>query len=142
MSRNAFDLIFAFDEVISLGHKENITVMQVKQNCEMESHEEKLHKMIIQVLGCFHGLAWRHACGGRARHPHTLHRPSSSPACSLCTVPHRACMAPSHLLFTGGGCSVYVRAHAQLWRVVTAQPTGPGPVVCMQQGCSEMQAAP
>lgn len=46
---SAFDLIFAFDEVISLGHKENITIMQVKQNCEMDSHEEKLHKMIIQV---------------------------------------------------------------------------------------------
>mmetsp|Transcript_9258 Transcript_9258/g.33941 ORF Transcript_9258/g.33941 Transcript_9258/m.33941 type:complete len:511 (+) Transcript_9258:234-1766(+) len=44
----AFDLIFAFDEVISLGHKENVTVQQVKQYTEMESHEEKLHKMIIQ----------------------------------------------------------------------------------------------
>mmetsp|Transcript_14015 Transcript_14015/g.30321 ORF Transcript_14015/g.30321 Transcript_14015/m.30321 type:complete len:516 (+) Transcript_14015:163-1710(+) len=48
VARQAFDLVFAFDEVISLGHKENITVIQVKQNCEMESHEEKLHKMIIQ----------------------------------------------------------------------------------------------
>eukprot|EP00879_Flechtneria_rotunda_P014343 GHRR01014983.1.p1 GENE.GHRR01014983.1~~GHRR01014983.1.p1 ORF type:complete len:479 (+),score=151.16 GHRR01014983.1:639-2075(+) len=48
INRAAFDLIFAFDEVISHGHKENITVQQVKQNCEMESHEEKLHKMIIQ----------------------------------------------------------------------------------------------
>jgi hypothetical protein len=45
----AFELVAAFDEVISLGYKENISVMQVKQNCEMESHEEKLHKMIIQV---------------------------------------------------------------------------------------------
>lgn len=43
----AFELIFAFDEVISLGHKENVTVAQVKQYCEMESHEEKLHKLVI-----------------------------------------------------------------------------------------------
>ncbi|KAL5555945.1 hypothetical protein UlMin_038181 [Ulmus minor] len=46
--RNAFELIFAFDEVISLGHKENVTVAQVKQYCEMESHEEKLHKLVMQ----------------------------------------------------------------------------------------------
>lgn len=44
----AFELIFAFDEVISLGHKEEVTVAQVRQNTEMESNEEKLHKMIIQ----------------------------------------------------------------------------------------------
>jgi len=31
VSRAAFDLIFAFDEVISLGHKENISVMQVRR---------------------------------------------------------------------------------------------------------------
>ncbi|WCJ28763.1 Coatomer subunit delta [Euphorbia peplus] len=46
--RTAFELIFAFDEVISLGHKENVTVTQVRQYCEMESHEEKLHKLVLQ----------------------------------------------------------------------------------------------
>ncbi|KAG6691435.1 hypothetical protein I3843_10G061800 [Carya illinoinensis] len=46
--KTAFELIFAFDEVISLGHKENVTVAQIKQYCEMESHEEKLHKMVMQ----------------------------------------------------------------------------------------------
>ncbi|KAJ0082435.1 hypothetical protein Patl1_12270 [Pistacia atlantica] len=46
--RTGFELIFAFDEVISLGHKENVTVAQVKQYCEMESHEEKLHKLVLQ----------------------------------------------------------------------------------------------
>ncbi|CAJ1933570.1 unnamed protein product [Sphenostylis stenocarpa] len=45
---HAFELIFAFDEIISLGHKENVTVAQVKQYCEMESHEEKLHKLVMQ----------------------------------------------------------------------------------------------
>lgn len=45
----AFDLIFAFDEVVAIGgYKENVTSGQVRQNTEMESHEEKLHKMIIQ----------------------------------------------------------------------------------------------
>ncbi|KAB1213945.1 Coatomer subunit delta [Morella rubra] len=48
LCKMAFELIFAFDEVISLGHKENVTVAQVKQHCEMESHEEKLHKLVLQ----------------------------------------------------------------------------------------------
>eukprot|EP00268_Persea_americana_P053234 TRINITY_DN600_c0_g1_i4.p1 TRINITY_DN600_c0_g1~~TRINITY_DN600_c0_g1_i4.p1 ORF type:complete len:531 (+),score=141.46 TRINITY_DN600_c0_g1_i4:143-1735(+) len=46
--KTAFELIFAFDEAISLGHKESVTVAQVKQYCEMESHEEKLHKLVMQ----------------------------------------------------------------------------------------------
>ncbi|KAI5401619.1 hypothetical protein KIW84_066191 [Lathyrus oleraceus] len=46
--KHAFELIFAFDEVISLGHKESVTVTQVKQYCEMESQEEKLHKLVMQ----------------------------------------------------------------------------------------------
>ncbi|KAJ0235206.1 Coatomer subunit delta [Hirschfeldia incana] len=48
IERANFDLIHAFDEVISCGHKEDVTVAQVKQYCEMESHEEKLHKLVMQ----------------------------------------------------------------------------------------------
>ena len=44
----AFDLLFAFDEAISMGLKENVTVPQVRQYTEMDSHEEKLHKMILE----------------------------------------------------------------------------------------------
>ena len=47
VSKAAFELIFAFDEVISAGHKENVTMNQIRTFMEMESHEEKLHKMII-----------------------------------------------------------------------------------------------
>ncbi|XP_074285200.1 coatomer subunit delta-like [Silene latifolia] len=47
ISNANFQLISAFDEVISLGHRESVTVAQVKQYCEMESHEEKLHKLVI-----------------------------------------------------------------------------------------------
>uniref|UniRef100_A0A0C9RMU5 Coatomer subunit delta n=1 Tax=Wollemia nobilis TaxID=56998 RepID=A0A0C9RMU5_9CONI len=46
--KTAFELIFAFDEVIAIGHKESVTIAQVKQYCEMESHEERLHKLIMQ----------------------------------------------------------------------------------------------
>ena len=35
VSQMAFELIFAFDEVVSLGFRDNVTVAQVKQYCEM-----------------------------------------------------------------------------------------------------------
>ncbi|KAF3508457.1 hypothetical protein F2Q69_00000204 [Brassica cretica] len=48
IGRANFDLVHAFDEVLSLGHKEDVTVAQVKQYCDMESHEEELHKLVMQ----------------------------------------------------------------------------------------------
>eukprot|EP01038_Epipyxis_sp_PR26KG_P004625 gene4625-6504_t len=43
----SFELIFAFDEVLtSGGYRESITLQQIRTNMEMESHEEKLHNMI------------------------------------------------------------------------------------------------
>lgn len=43
---NCFEIMSAFDEVISLGYRENLTVAQVKTYLEMESSEEKLHDII------------------------------------------------------------------------------------------------
>lgn len=47
ISDKCFDLIFAFDEVITAGgYREPITLPQIRTNMDMESHEEKLHNMI------------------------------------------------------------------------------------------------
>lgn len=46
--KHAFDIIFAFDEVISFGYREGVTLSQIKTYTEMDSHEEKLHQMIEQ----------------------------------------------------------------------------------------------
>lgn len=44
-----FELVFSFDEVLTVGgHREAITLAQITTNLSMESHEEKLHKMIQQ----------------------------------------------------------------------------------------------
>jgi len=46
--KNAFELIFAFDEIIALGHREPVSMRDIQVNMEMESHEEKLATMIRQ----------------------------------------------------------------------------------------------
>lgn len=43
---NAFEILSAFDEVISLGYKEKLTLSQVQAFLEMDSHEEKIQEII------------------------------------------------------------------------------------------------
>lgn len=49
ISRNAFELLSAFDEIVCLGYRENLTLPQVKSILEMESHEEKIQEIIARV---------------------------------------------------------------------------------------------
>ncbi|CAK9228531.1 unnamed protein product [Sphagnum troendelagicum] len=42
------ELIVAFDGVLSLGHKENVVLGQMKQYVEMECPEERLHKLFLE----------------------------------------------------------------------------------------------
>eukprot|EP00443_Scrippsiella_acuminata_P007743 CAMPEP_0115207660 /NCGR_PEP_ID=MMETSP0270-20121206/20829_1 /TAXON_ID=71861 /ORGANISM="Scrippsiella trochoidea, Strain CCMP3099" /LENGTH=507 /DNA_ID=CAMNT_0002621257 /DNA_START=102 /DNA_END=1625 /DNA_ORIENTATION=+ len=46
--RHSIDIVLAWDEVISFGHRESVTLSQVRSFIEMDSHEEKLHLMIQQ----------------------------------------------------------------------------------------------
>eukprot|EP00834_Sanchytrium_tribonematis_P003162 NODE_114_length_18474_cov_1.567510.p6 type:complete len:405 gc:universal NODE_114_length_18474_cov_1.567510:12289-13503(+) len=46
VTEKAFELIHAFDEVISGGQVESLDLGQIKTILEMDSHEEKIHEMI------------------------------------------------------------------------------------------------
>lgn len=43
ISENAFNLIFAFDEIVALGYRESVNLAQIKTFVEMDSHEEKVY---------------------------------------------------------------------------------------------------
>lgn len=43
---NAFELLSAFDEIVSMGYKEKLSVLQIQTFLEMESHEEKIQEII------------------------------------------------------------------------------------------------
>ncbi|XP_053684107.1 coatomer subunit delta [Sabethes cyaneus] len=46
---NAFDLIFAFDEIVALGYRESVNLSQIKTFVEMDSHEEKVYQAVRQT---------------------------------------------------------------------------------------------
>ncbi|KAF8971900.1 hypothetical protein BDZ97DRAFT_1152820 [Flammula alnicola] len=46
--KNAFELLGAFDEIVSLGYREQVNLMQVRSVLEMESHEEKIQEIIAR----------------------------------------------------------------------------------------------
>lgn len=46
--RHAFDLLSSFDEIVSLGYRENVNLAQIKSITEMESHEEKIQEIIAR----------------------------------------------------------------------------------------------
>ncbi|XP_014664925.1 PREDICTED: coatomer subunit delta-like [Priapulus caudatus] len=46
---NAFQLIFAFDEIVALGYRENVNLAQIRTFTEMDSHEEKVFQAVRQT---------------------------------------------------------------------------------------------
>eukprot|EP00096_Caligus_rogercresseyi_P002137 TRINITY_DN1402_c0_g1_i1.p1 TRINITY_DN1402_c0_g1~~TRINITY_DN1402_c0_g1_i1.p1 ORF type:complete len:547 (+),score=176.22 TRINITY_DN1402_c0_g1_i1:62-1642(+) len=46
---NAFNLIFAFDEMVALGYRESVNLAQIRTFVEMDSHEEKVYQAVRQT---------------------------------------------------------------------------------------------
>lgn len=46
--RNAFELLSAFDELVTMGYRENLTLSQIKTFLDMESHEERIQDIIAR----------------------------------------------------------------------------------------------
>ena len=46
---NAFSLMFAFDEIVALGYRENVNLAQIRTFTEMDSHEEKVFRAVRQA---------------------------------------------------------------------------------------------
>jgi len=43
---SCFEILEAFDEIVSLGYREKVTLSQVRTMLEMDSHEERIHEII------------------------------------------------------------------------------------------------
>jgi len=46
---HCFELLFAFDEIVALGYRENVNLAQIRTFTDMESHEEKVYKAMRET---------------------------------------------------------------------------------------------
>lgn len=59
ISEHCFDLIFAFDEIVALGYRENVNLAQIRTFTEMDSHEEKVFRAVREVRShCYDWLIY------------------------------------------------------------------------------------
>ena len=52
VQEHCFELIFAFDEIVALGYRENVNLAQIRTFTEMDSHDEKVAVAMRQVSSC------------------------------------------------------------------------------------------
>merc|ERR1712066_314924 len=49
VSTHAFELIFAFDEIVALGYRESVNLAQIRTFTDMDSHEEKVYNAVRET---------------------------------------------------------------------------------------------
>lgn len=49
INEHCFELLFAFDEIVALGYRENVNLAQIRTFTDMESHEEKVFKAMRET---------------------------------------------------------------------------------------------
>jgi hypothetical protein len=49
INEHCFELLFAFDEIVALGYRENVNLAQIRTFTDMESHEEKVYKAMRET---------------------------------------------------------------------------------------------
>ncbi len=88
--KNAFELLGAFDEIVSLGYREQVNLMQVRNVLEMESHEEKIQDIIARVrsfrCGCAEPLLTSKCWANRTRRRKRRRSSSGARSSSRCSV--------------------------------------------------------
>ena len=70
IQENAFQIIFAFDEIVALGYRESVNLAQINTFIQMDSHEEKVAIALREVSlvvwsfciystsTCMHPIGW------------------------------------------------------------------------------------
>ena len=54
---NAYELLSAYDKLVNLGYRKNLTISQIKTFLEMESHEERIQEISARVCCLYPGIA-------------------------------------------------------------------------------------
>lgn len=63
---NAFQVIFAFDEIVALGYRESVNLAQIRTFTEMDSHEERVFYQIKKVTAILYTY-WLIGCRRKRR---------------------------------------------------------------------------